>query len=178
MIGLPSVSRKGRRSVTNKMRYRGCYRGKSRLWNILCKSLSRTTPQQKVKSTARKKTNLCSDGYTTMAWRQSMSMNVSSVISQSPTSSALTGFSKAWLPKNCSAVTQCYWVLLRRRVRRSQGQGRGKKRVADDADISTSTGTKAKANKSRPNTPPLTKGPRKGRSWCHCFSACFFLCLR
>ena len=45
-----------------------------------------------------------------------------------------------------------------------KGGGRGKKRVADDADISTSTGTKAKANKSRPNTPPLTKGPRKGRS--------------
>ena len=36
--------------------------------------------------------------------------------------------------------------------------------MVDDADIPTSTGTKAKANKSRPNTPSLTKGLKKGRS--------------
>ena len=126
MIGLPSVSRKGRRSVTNKMHYGGCYRKKSRRWNILCKNLSWAIPQQKVKSIARKKTDICSAGYTTITWRQMMSMNVSSMISQSSPSSALIGFSKARLPKNCNAVSQCYWVLLRRRLTKSKKKSRSR----------------------------------------------------
>ena len=126
MIGFPSVSRKGRWSVTNKTRYRGCYRRKSKLWNILCKNLSWTIPQQKVKSTARKKTDICSVGYTTMAWRQTMSMNVSSVISQSSPSSALIGFSKIDSPRIATLLYNAigsYWEGGWPRVRGSQGKG-------------------------------------------------------
>ena len=95
-------------------------------------------------------------------------MNISSVISQSSTSSALISFSKAGLPKNCNTVAQRY--LIEKEADQEQeevrvkGGRREKKHVADDTDISTSTGNKAKTNMSRLNTPPLTKGLRKGRS--------------